>query len=111
MRRQQTPGQQQQARKDNEGLDRLERILSRAPLEGMSRYDIHTELGGGKERLNRLLSIGLEGGRFEKCGKRKGRNGGTVDLFRLSGHEAVFDGILPGEKNGLNPKLVRSYKG
>lgn len=76
-------GDSRQEAKDNAGVEDLRKILegSECPL---SRNALHKAFGGGKERLNRLIRIGLEKGVFEAAGTKKAQNGEVAELFTLA---------------------------
>lgn len=76
-------GDSRQEAKDNAGVEDLRKILegSDCPL---SRNALHKAFGGGKERLNRLIRIGLDKGVFEAAGTKKAQNGEIAELFTLA---------------------------
>ena len=87
-----------QEAKDSAGVEELRKILegSDCPL---SRNALHKQFGGGKERLNRLIRIGLDKGVFEVAGTKTALNGEIAELFTLAGKED--SNVQRSDLNGL----------
>jgi hypothetical protein len=75
-----------QEAKDNAGVEDLRKILE-ANDSPLSRNALHKSFGGGKERLNRLIRIGVDKGVFEVAGTKTAQNGEIAELFTLAGKE------------------------
>lgn len=75
-----------QEAKDNAGVEDLRKILE-ANDSPLSRNALHKSFGGGKERLNRLIRIGVDKGVFEAAGTKTAQNGEIAELFTLAGKE------------------------
>lgn len=70
--------------KDRQSLSMLSDIFHEAKGKPLTRYDLHKQFGGGKDRINRLIRLGLDEGRFVPSGTKPGRNGEPAELFMLA---------------------------
>ena len=90
-----TQGESKQEQKDREAVQTLCDIFSESPGEPLSRYDLLQEFGGGKNRLNRLIRLGITTGEIVRAGTRKTRNGKDTEMLTLStdyaAQEFIFD--------------------
>jgi RecA-family ATPase len=77
-------GDSRQETKDDTGVQELKKILELkdSPL---SRSALHKAFGGGKERLHRLIRIGVDKGVFQAAGTKTAQNGEVAELFTLAG--------------------------
>jgi RecA-family ATPase len=80
-----TRGDARQEAKDREALSKLSDVFAEHPGESLTRYQLKQELGFGADRVNRLLRMGLDEGRFKRAGSRKARNAAETELFCLAG--------------------------
>lgn len=87
-----------QEAKDNAGVEDLKKILE-ANDSPLSRNALHKAFGGGKERLNRLIRIGVDKGVFEAAGTKTAQNGEIAELFTLASNEDA--NVQRSELNGL----------
>lgn len=83
-----TRGDSKQEAKDAAGIDGLKKILSES-AEPLSRNAMQRAFGGGKERLNRLIRIGLEKESFVMVGTKEAQNGTVSELFTIAGKEST----------------------
>lgn len=87
--------------KDMKDLGKLTDIMHQKKGLEMSRYDLQKAFGGGKDRLNKLIRLGIEQGRIRHTGTRPGRNGTEVDLFKLASYDEPQDDRTEQNANGL----------
>ncbi|MEZ6038899.1 MAG: AAA family ATPase [Planctomycetaceae bacterium] len=84
-------GDSRQAQNDEQGVSMLTKILHelRTPA---TRYELQKEFGGSKDRVNRLVRLGLESGRIVKVGTRQSRKGEEVETFTVASRAVDPDG-------------------
>ena len=81
-----TRGDSKQEAKDAAGIDDLKKILAKS-TEPLSRNAMRNAFGGGKDRLNRLIRLGLEEGAFAMAGTKEAQNGVVAELFTIASKE------------------------
>lgn len=70
--------------KDKQALSELADIFHAANGKPQTRWDLHRKFGGGKDRLNRLIRLGIDDGRFLQIEGKPTRNGEVAEQFMLS---------------------------
>lgn len=97
LKQERTRSDSKQEANDNAGIDELRKILEASDFP-LSRNAMHKAFGGGKERLNRLIRIGIEKGVFQPAGSKKAQNGEIAELFTLAVEEGsdVQQSVLNG---------------
>ena len=94
-----TRGDSSKEAKDMKALGEITQILHDAN-EPMTRYQIHHVFGGGKDRVNRLIFLGITKNRIVQVGTRKARNGEEAEIFMVASRADVSVNSDE-EKNGL----------
>lgn len=72
-------GDNRQESKDLKALGEMTAIMHEVKGNPLTRYELHKQFGGGFDRVNRLIRLGISEGRIVQSGTRKTRNGETEE--------------------------------